>query len=182
MSVDFEAVKRIPIPQILARFKIQLRYRGEWASAPCPLPTHKQDDKNRSFSVNVKDNYWKCFSESCNKGNEGRRGGDAINLVASLERINQRDAAQRLSDWFGEKKPAVPKDSGAKSAASDTSSDSPQHLSNSTGSGNGKGFMGETNLWLDEVLKPVPEQDRAMVKKLVAAKIYDSYQNGRKAK
>lgn len=53
---------------------------------------------------------------------------------------------------------------------------------NTSSSGNGKGFMRDTGIWLDEVLKPVPEGDRAKVKKLVAGKIYESYKNGCKAK
>jgi hypothetical protein len=40
-----------------------LRFKGEWASAPCPLPTHKAGDKGRNFTINLPQNYWRCFSE-----------------------------------------------------------------------------------------------------------------------
>src|SRR5690349_8987575 len=46
--LDFELIKKTPIPQILSRYGIRLRYRGEYGNAPCPLPTHKEKDKAKT--------------------------------------------------------------------------------------------------------------------------------------
>jgi YopX protein len=62
MHLDFPAIKKIPIVEVCARLGIRLRYRGEYANGPCPLPTHPADDKNnKSFSVHVPSNTWRCF-------------------------------------------------------------------------------------------------------------------------
>jgi hypothetical protein len=38
--VNFEAIKHgVRITDVCARYGIQLRFRGEWASAKCPLPS-----------------------------------------------------------------------------------------------------------------------------------------------
>src|ERR1019366_10708476 len=82
------------------RYHVALKFKGQWATCICPLPTHKAGDKGRNFSVNVAQNYWRCFSESCNANNGGKRGGDVINFVALMENCREKDAAQKLSDWY----------------------------------------------------------------------------------
>jgi hypothetical protein len=99
MSLDFAQLKAIPISEVVARFGVQLRYRGEWGSAICPLPSHKKDEKERTFSVSIKQNYWKCFSASCNES-AGCKGGDTINFVALMDGTKQVSAAQKLADMF----------------------------------------------------------------------------------
>jgi DNA primase len=98
--LDFNEVKKVRITDVVGRYGIRLRFKGEWASAPCPLPTHKAGDKGRNFTINIPQNYWRCFSASCNEKNEGRRGGDVINFVALMENCRGRDAAQKIADWF----------------------------------------------------------------------------------
>src|SRR5450631_4326691 len=92
--LNFEEVEKTKLTDVLGRYGIRLRFKGEWASAPCPLPTHKAGDKGRNFTINLGQNYWRCFSESCNQNNEGRKGGDIINFVALMENCRERDAAQ----------------------------------------------------------------------------------------
>jgi hypothetical protein len=100
MSLDFTAIKAIPIADVLRRYNISLHIIGQWGSAVCPLPTHKEGDKSKSFSVNLNGNFWRCFSESCNANNGGKRGGDGINFVALMDGISQLDAAKKLADLF----------------------------------------------------------------------------------
>src|SRR5450631_1105559 len=99
--LNFEEVEKTKLTDVLGRYGIRLRFKGEWASAPCPLPTHKAGDKGRNFTINLAQNYWRCFSASCNEKNEGRKGGDVINFVALMENCRERDAAQKLADWYG---------------------------------------------------------------------------------
>lgn len=99
--LDFAEIKKIQLTDVLGRYGIRLRFKGEWANAPCPLPTHKDGDKARSFTINLPQNYWRCFSESCNEKNAGRKGGDVINFVALMENCRERDAAQKLAEWYG---------------------------------------------------------------------------------
>ena len=108
MSLDFEAIKRIRMVEVVSgHYKIPLRFRGDYANAPCPLPTHKEGDKGKSFSICLAGNYWRCFSQSCNVA-AGKKGGDCINFVALMEGVREKDAAAKLADWFdvGKEKPA----------------------------------------------------------------------------
>jgi len=95
--LDFAELKKIRITDVVARYGIRLQFKGEWTSAPCPLPTHKAGDKSKSFTINLPLNYWRCFSASCNEKNEGRKGGDVINFVALMENCRERDAALKLA-------------------------------------------------------------------------------------
>lgn len=99
MALDFQRIKEIPIADVCARYKIALRYRGEWGSAMCPLPTHKQGEREKTFSISTAKNYWKCFSASCNE-KAGCKGGDVINLVALMGGCSQLAAAKTLAEWF----------------------------------------------------------------------------------
>ena len=99
--LSFEEVKKIRMVDVVGRYGIRLRFKGEWATAPCPLPSHTAGDKGRNFTINLGHNYWRCFSASCNQKNEGRRGGDVINFVALMENCRERDAAQKLATWYG---------------------------------------------------------------------------------
>jgi len=99
--LDFARIKEIKLTDVLARYKIALRFKSDYAVCACPLPSHKQGDTGRNFSVNLTGNYWRCFSDSCNANNGGKRGGDVINFVALMEGCREKDAAQKLADWFG---------------------------------------------------------------------------------
>jgi DNA primase len=99
--LDFNRIKEIKLTDVLARYKIALRYKTDYAICACPLPTHKQGDNSKSFSINLTGNYWRCFSDSCNANNGGKRGGNVINFVALMEGCREKDAARKLADWYG---------------------------------------------------------------------------------
>jgi DNA primase len=101
MSLDFARIKEIKLVDIMGRYGITLRFKGEYAAAICPLSTHKEGDTSKSFSINLVGNYWRCFSESCNANNGGKKGGDVINFVALKEGISQLEAAKKLAAWYG---------------------------------------------------------------------------------
>jgi DNA primase len=99
--LDFEQIKKASILEVLKRYGVTLKGRGDWHYAKCPLPTHESKDSRTSFGVNVPQNFWLCHSDSCrmNKGN--KKGGDVINLVQVLEKCSMLQAAQKLVDWYG---------------------------------------------------------------------------------
>ena len=189
--------------------KIQLRFRGDYASGLCPLPTHKPGDKSRSFSVNVKQNYWRCFSDSCNQANGGKRGGDCINLVAAMEGCKEKKAAQKLADWFkvGEssnsltqaRKATGSNGSGVPVVSSEslTKTKPPTHIEQgenqqqrttsqpSTPPDTVKvGYMQAVGLWFDTFIVRRPDEPDAdylkRIKKGVMTQLHQSFLNGKK--
>ena len=102
MSLNFGKIKRIRIVEVCGRYQISLKFRGDYANAQCPLPNHKEGDKANSFSINLAGNYWRDASpESCNAKNNGKKGGDVINFVALMENCREKEAAEKLAQWYG---------------------------------------------------------------------------------
>lgn len=190
MHVDFKDLKeRVKIVDVLAIKGIKLRHKigSEYASGPCPLRVHPQDDRGNAFGIHLPTNRFQCKNTTCQKENGvGDLWGDCINLLAGIDGIRVKEAAIQLLEWFPmeDKKTAriTERESGANPRASSVGA-SPTHISvKAQGSGNGKsGYMAETNLWLDEVLKVVPDEHRAVTKKMIANRILESYRNGRTA-
>lgn len=148
--VNFEAIKHgVKITDVCARYGIQLRFRGEWASAKCPLPTHKEGDKDKTFQVNVMGNYWKCWSQTCNE-KAGKKGGDCINFVAVMEECSQLDSAKKLAAWFhlDKEKPAphIEKRAPEKVPKSNPQRDS---LDITSQSDSVKGYMADVDAWFN---------------------------------
>ena len=181
MPVDFSEVKRIPIEQVVRRYNVELHVTDEGASARCPLPTHKPNDKAKSFSVHVQGNYFRCYSESCNQGNGGKRGGDVINFVALMENCSQKQAAEKLSEWYGVN-PAEKKEPPQGEAARQSSHESPKSSNNGSSNGGVK-YMQTIDAWFDEAFpRKGDEDDQAYRKRLlnsVKAQLIASYRNGR---
>lgn len=100
MSLNFARIKEIRIVDVVGRYGISLTTKGAWANGVCKLPTHKANNNGKNFSVNVAGNFWRCFSQSCNEANGGKRGGDVISFVALMENCSPKDAAQKLSDCY----------------------------------------------------------------------------------
>src|SRR5580658_10393900 len=98
--LDFARIKEIKLTDVIARYNIALRFKGEYAVCTCPLPTHKKGDTGKCFSINLAGNYFRCFSASCNEA-AGCKGGDTINFVALMDGSSQLAAAKKLAGWFG---------------------------------------------------------------------------------
>jgi len=182
--LDFEAIKRIPAVDVATvHYHLQLAYKGDYANCACPLPTHKQGDKSKSFSINVKGNYWRCFSASCNENNGGKKGGDVINFVALMESSREKEAAEKLAGWYGlngnkaapqiERRPEV-------SHMETHRKDSPDHNS----SGDSVKYMQEIDVWFDELFKRREKEVDAdywkRARNGVKAKLIESFRNGKR--
>lgn len=89
--VYFEQLKRtVPISAVLQKYGIELKRRGNTLTGCCPI---HNGSNPRQFSVDENKGLWHCFG-NC------QRGGDVINLVAELEKIEIREAALLIARWF----------------------------------------------------------------------------------
>jgi hypothetical protein len=184
--LSFEEVKKIRMVDVVGRYGIRLRFKGEWATAPCPLPSHTAGDKGRNFTINLGHNYWRCFSASCNQKNEGRRGGDVINFVALMENCRERDAAQKLAGWYGltENKTAPHIEARPEESKTQTPhKDSPDHTKPCD---SGKGYIKSVDSWFDELFE-LSEEMKAneywkKCRNGTKAKLIESYKNGKAAR
>jgi DNA primase len=182
--LDFAKIKEIKLTDVCGRYKIALKFRGDYANAQCPLPTHKEGDKGKSFSVNLAENYWRCFSESCNANNGGKRGGDVINFVAAMEKCREKEAAEKLADWFnvGKEKPPQHIAKGAVSRIEKPVKDSLEH----NPSDSGVKYMASIEFWFNENwLRREGETDEVYKKRLltgIKTLFFQSYKAGQKSK
>jgi len=177
----FEAIKKIPVADVATgRYHLQLTHKGEYATCTCPLPTHKQGDRSRSFSINLSKNYWRCFSESCNENNGGKKGGDVINLVSLMEGCGPKEAAERLSGWYGVGQAKTPQRMAEGSKPTEMQKTYPEP---STGSDSVK-YMQGIDAWFDELFKRrEKEVDVDYWKRTrngVKAKLIESFRNGKR--
>jgi hypothetical protein len=91
--LNYQALRVVPISAVLEHYGVlgSLKRQGIGTlKGPCPI--HKGD--GRSFVVDENKGLWNCFSPSC------KRGGDILNLVAELENVDIRHAAQLIARWF----------------------------------------------------------------------------------
>jgi hypothetical protein len=189
--LNFEEVKKIRITDVVGRYGIKLRFKGEWANAPCPLPSHRDGDKGRNFTINVPQNYWRCFSESCNEKNSGRRGGDVINLVSAMEGCRERHAALKLAEWFHLNRHAQEQKTGLH-MGSRVSGEAPEgthqkdSLEGSKSGDSRKGYIQAVDAWFDEVFGLRPDQREEeywkKARNAVKSKLIESYKNGKLGK
>lgn len=91
--VDFKKVKdAVDMQMVLDHYGInRLTKSGEELRGPCPI--HKDSQRSKNFTVNLRKNAFKCFSKGCVSGN-------VLDFVAAMEQCSVRDAALKLADWF----------------------------------------------------------------------------------
>jgi DNA primase len=91
--VDYKEIKeRITMEMVLARYGVfeKLRPSGQNLVGVCPI--HKGSNP-RQFSVNPERNIFNCFG-NC------KSGGNVIDFVAKMEKVNLHEAALLLKNWF----------------------------------------------------------------------------------
>ena len=76
---------------VLAKYGIELKRQGNNMKGCCPI--HKGSNP-RQFVVDEAKGLWRCFSPSCD------RGGGMLELVAELEKVDVKQAALLVADWF----------------------------------------------------------------------------------
>jgi DNA primase len=189
MPLDFQRIKEIPISEVVGRYGVQLRFRGEWGAAICPLPSHKKDEKEKTFSVCTSKNYWKCFSVSCNE-QAGCKGGDTINFVALMDNSSQLAAAKKLAGWFGIGEASKPTTTQTKTPERMAKGSSDTNLqkatSELTNSSSGVKYMQDVAAWFDELMKRGEQEDESQYRKRllngIKTKLVESYKSGQRSK
>lgn len=186
MALDFAAIKaNVRIVDVLGKRGIPLRYNGEWGSARCPLPSHKAGDTDKTFQVNVHQNYFKCWSKSCNE-KAGKKGGDVINLVALLDHCSEGDAAKKLSEMFNVGNEKAAQHIAARPKRNETSKGTEKNRTSPSESvkPDTKGYMADVDAWFDELVKRgTNETDEIYLKRLrngVKAKLIESFKTGKR--
>jgi transposase len=95
--VDYAFLRQqISIEQVLAHLGLlsQLRGGGPQRRGPCPLHSHPAATE-RTFSVNLQKNTFKCFRSECGVQ------GNALDLWAAVHRLPLYEAALHLAETFG---------------------------------------------------------------------------------
>ena len=179
--LNFEVIKQIPVADVATQhYHQQLSNKGEYANCACPLPTHKQGDHSRCFSINIKGNYWRCFSESCNENSGGKKGGDVITFVALMEGCKPKDAAERLSEWYGVGQAKTPQHMAKGSKPTEMQKNYPEP---STGSDSVK-YMQGIDAWFDDLFKHREKEVSVdywkRTRNGVKAKLIESFKNGKR--
>ncbi len=180
--LDFPKLKEIKLTDVLARYKIALRYKTDYAVCACPLPTHKQGDNAKSFSINLAGNYWRCFSDSCNANNGGKRGGDVINFVALMEGCREKDAAQKLAQWYGVVEMKTPQRMAEESKENKPA----RSYQDDSSSAVAVKYMASIDLWFDDLIAMHNDEQNeeywTRIRKAVKSKLVESYRAGQKGK
>jgi DNA primase len=104
--IDFAAVKAaVNMTQILERYGLLAGMRstrnGDGFEGRCPIHKGSSDDQ---FKVSVSKNCWNCFGSEC------QCGGNVLDFVAKMEKVDALEAAHLLNGWFvlGLEKQAAP--------------------------------------------------------------------------
>ncbi len=103
--VNFEDIKKtVSLEMVLKHYGVELRSSGTAAlRGKCPLPMHGSDKSRLSFTATLNKGtggIWACQSRSCIEARSGKKGGNALDFVASMERCSVHDAALKLAEWF----------------------------------------------------------------------------------
>src|SRR6266849_4099509 len=120
--VSFDEIKKtVSLEMVINRYGWKLRRAGPSVlRGKCPLPSHTSKESTESFIATLDKGAggaWSCHSNSCAGNRGGKKGGNALDLVAAVEGCSIRDAAIKLQTWF--LVPAAGRESGKeeKSAA-----------------------------------------------------------------
>ena len=104
--VSFEEIKQtVSLEMVINHYRIELRrVNAATLRGKCPLPMHGSDTSRASFTATLTKGVggvWACQSHSCINARGGKRGGNALDFVATMEQCSIRDAAGKLQEWFG---------------------------------------------------------------------------------
>ena len=89
--VDFNAVRAaVSIEQVLDHYQVLGLFEPTENGLRGPSPL--ADSKSMPFHVNTRNDVWYCHAT--------KRGGNQLDLVAVLEEVSVKEAAERLVGWF----------------------------------------------------------------------------------
>jgi DNA primase len=91
--IDFRALKAaVKMEQVLAHYGLteQFKRSNDSLSGPCPI--HRGTHATQ-FRVSISKNCWNCFSDC-------HCGGNVLDFVARMEKVDTNEAANRMVEWF----------------------------------------------------------------------------------
>jgi DNA primase len=102
--VSFDEIKKkITLGMAIDHYRVSLRrVAADVLRGKCPLPMHGSEKSKDSFTATLSKGtggVWACQSQSCIAARGGRRGGNALDFVAAMERCSVRDAAIKMTEW-----------------------------------------------------------------------------------
>lgn len=103
--VDFKHVKEaVSLEMVLNHYGIALRkVNAKSLRGKCPLPMHGSESSNTSFTATLSKGLggaWACQSQSCVAARNGKKGGNALDFVATMEQCDLQTAAAKMQTWF----------------------------------------------------------------------------------
>jgi DNA primase len=103
--VSFDEIKKtVSLEMVINRYGWKLRRSGPSVlRGKCPLPSHTSKESTESFIATLDKGAggaWSCHSNSCAANRGGKKGGNALDLVAAVEGCSIREAAIKLQTWF----------------------------------------------------------------------------------
>jgi len=91
--VDFRALKAaVKMEQVLAHYGLAEKFKRSNDSLSGPCPIHKGTHPTQ-FRVSISKNCWNCFSDC-------HCGGNVLDFVAKMEKVDANEAANRMVEWF----------------------------------------------------------------------------------
>ena len=91
--VDFRALKAaVSMEQVLSHYGVLNRFKRGTDSLSGPCPIH-QGTNPTQFRISISKNCWNCFSDC-------KCGGNVLDFVARMEKVEPLAAAHRLVEWF----------------------------------------------------------------------------------
>jgi DNA primase len=103
--ISFDEIKKaVSLEMVIKHYRVDLRRVSATSlRGKCPLPMHGSDTSRTSFTATLSKGVggvWACQSRSCIAARDGKKGGNALDLVATMEGCSIRDAAAKLQEWF----------------------------------------------------------------------------------
>jgi DNA primase len=104
--INFDDIKKaVSLEMVLQHYGIALKkVNGLSLRGKCPLPMHDSKTSGNSFMANLVKGVggvWSCQSQSCIAARDGKKGGDTLEFVATMEGCSLREAAEKMHIWFG---------------------------------------------------------------------------------
>jgi len=91
--VDFRALKAaVTMEQVLEHYGLLANFQRGHDSLTGPCPIHGGSNPTQ-FRISISNNCWHCFSDC-------HGGGNVLDFVARMEKVEPVEAANRLIDWF----------------------------------------------------------------------------------
>lgn len=118
--VSFKELRaRLKFEDVLGRYKVEIRSRGEQHQGPCPLPSHGDRPNVAPFSAHLGRGIFRCWG--C------KSSGNLIEFAALMEGVDPEDGAALRRVSLDLQEALLPKGAGGKPKAKEVPKEQPAH-------------------------------------------------------